>query len=62
MVKKLVLSAVYGVGSAYGALQVALADGSIATNEWSAILGAFFIAAWGKFSNPEKVLSHVASE
>ncbi len=55
-VPKGVLALVAGVGAIGGILQLAMPDG-ISAGEWMAIGNAFIVAAWAKFSNPEKVVS-----
>jgi hypothetical protein len=62
MVKNIVLAVVYGVGASYLVVQAALADGVVSAGEWSAIFGAFFAAAWGKFSQPDRPVSAKPTE
>jgi hypothetical protein len=57
MVRGIVLALVYGIGASYASVQVALTDSVISGQEWSAIFGAFFVAAWGKWSHPDTVVS-----
>jgi len=56
LVKKLVVSLLYGIGAAAPALQLALADGVVTGNEWSGIFTALVVAFWGKFSSNTTVL------
>ena len=62
MVKNIVLAVVYGVGASYLVVQAALADSVVSGGEWSAILGAFIAAAWGKFSQPDRPVSPTPKE
>ena len=50
-VKKLIVSAVYGIGATAATLQLALADSAMSGDEWAAVLSAFVAAFWGKFSS-----------
>jgi hypothetical protein len=60
-IPKWVLALAFGAASAYGVLDLALADGAISLQEGFAIGNAVIVAALGKFSNPEKKLSHLPS-
>ncbi len=60
-VPKWILAAVFGLASAYGVFELAMADGALSVKEGFAIGNAILIAALGKFSNPEKKLSHLPS-
>ena len=50
-VKKLIVSAIYGVGALGAVVAAALEDGVVSGNEWALVLGAFAAAFWGKFSS-----------
>jgi hypothetical protein len=54
---KWTLALVAGVAAIGGTVQAALTDNAISAQEWVAIANAFVVAAWAKFSNPEKVVS-----
>lgn len=56
-IPKWVLAVAFGAASAYGVLDLALADGAISLKEGFAIGNAVLVAALAKFSNPEKKLS-----
>jgi len=49
--KKLIVSAVYGVGACGATIQLALVDNVIQGNEWGAIASAFIAAFWGTFKS-----------
>lgn len=55
-VKKLIVSAVYGIGATAATLQLVLADSTVSGDEWAAVLSAFIAAFWGKFSSNTTVL------
>ncbi|MCP4900208.1 MAG: hypothetical protein GY906_24820 [bacterium] len=56
-VPKWALALVAGVAACGGILQAAMGSDGIDAQEWVAIANAFVVAAWAKFSNPEKVVS-----
>ena len=60
-IPKWILALAFGLASAYGVFDLALADGAIDLKEGFAIGNAILVAALGKFSNPEKKLSHLPS-
>ena len=60
-VPKWILAIVFGLASAYGVFELAMADGAISVKEGFAIGNAILVAAFGKFSNPEKKISHLPS-
>lgn len=55
--RKVIVSAIYGIGALGAVVSVALQDGSISGGEWMGMLSAFAAAAWGKFSSNTTVLS-----
>lgn len=55
--RKVVVSAIYGVGALGAVVSVALQDGSISGAEWMGMLSAFAAAAWGKFSSNTTVIA-----
>ena len=56
-VKKLIVSAVYGVGALGAVVAAALEDSVISGNEWALVLGAFAAAFWGKFSSNTTIIA-----
>ncbi len=60
-IPKWILALAFGAVSAYGVVDLALADGAISLQEGLAIGNAVIVAAIAKFSNPEKKLSHLPS-
>jgi hypothetical protein len=56
-IPKWALALIAGVAAIGGTVQAALTDNAISAQEWVAIANAFVVAAWAKFSNPEKKLS-----
>jgi hypothetical protein len=56
-IPKWALALIAGAVALPAVLDLALADGTINAQEWIAIGNAFVVAAWAKFSNPEKKLS-----
>jgi len=56
LIKKLVVSLVYGLGALGAVVTVALQDGAITGEEWMLIGSAFVAAAWGKFSSNTTVI------
>lgn len=57
LVKKVIVSLVYGLGALGAVVTVALQDGVISGNEWGLIGSAFIAAAWGKFSSNTTILA-----
>ncbi len=57
-IPKLVLAGVFGLLASYSVIDMALAVPPITGQEWLAIGNAALVAAFAKFSNPEKALSH----
>ena len=51
LVRKLIVSVIYGVGALGAVVSAALADGVVNSSEWWAIALAFGTAFWGKFSS-----------
>ncbi len=60
-IPKWILALAFGLAASYSVFDLALADGTISLQEWVAIGNAVIVAALGKFSNPEKKLSHLPS-
>ena len=57
LVKKIITALVFGVGAVSLVLDAALADGTISGGEWPALLSAFAVAAWGKFSSNTTIIA-----
>jgi hypothetical protein len=54
---KVVIALVYGITAAAAAINAAFGDGKVDASEILAIATAFATAAWGKFSNPQTLVS-----
>jgi len=58
LLKKFVVSLMFGIGAAAPAVALAFKDdGFISGEEWGGILGALAIAFWGKFSSNTTVFA-----
>ena len=56
-VSKILTALVFGIGAVSLVLDAALADGTISGSEWPALLSAFAVAAWGKFSSNTRFIA-----
>ena len=56
-IPKWVLALAFGLAASYAVMDLALVDGAISLREGLAIGNAILVAAYAKFSNPEKKLS-----
>lgn len=54
---KIITSLVFGFGAIGLVLNAALADGVISGGEWTTLLSAFAVAAWGKFSSNTRFIA-----
>jgi len=57
LIKKAIVSLIYGLGALGAVVTVALQDGGITGEEWMLIGSAFVAAAWGKFSSNTTVIA-----
>lgn len=60
-IPKWLLAAGFGLAASYGMIDMALAEPPITFREWFAIGNAVVVAAFAKYSNPEKKLSPLPS-
>ncbi len=61
-IPKWALALAFGAAASYSVVDMALAVPPITGQEWLAIGNAVLVAAYAKFSNPEKKLSHKPSK
>lgn len=57
MLQRVLIAAVYGIGALGAVLSAVLSDGKVDGQEWAALLSAFVVAAWGKFSSNTTVIA-----